>query len=436
MRLTAADPDPEPVMPNAVVTLLLIALFPAAPAGTDTARSDVRAVTAHQDSRPLPDAGRLLLSPAAGPVRVPFDLVANHIYLRGRVNDSDSLWVVLDSGAGGNVIDAAVAKAIGLEATSTGRGRGAGGEVEAGQVPSVTVKLPGVTLEDSPIATMPLESFRRRTGRAMDVIVGAPLIRRCVLRVDYAAQVLEFLPAETFDYQGKGAIVPVTFRFGHPYITARVTLPGGKPIEGQFVVDLGSSQAVILTPTFAEKNHALEALGRTIEGRGLGVGGQLTSRIGRIASVEVGGVTFQQPITGLPGSAQNYVAASDAIGNIGGEIMRRFTVTLDYARERMILEPNAQIGEPFEADMSGLGLRMGPDGSNALEVDWIQPDSPASQAGVQPQDLIEKVDGKGALELGMRGMRELSRRNGERHVLSIRRGDRTMEIALTYRRMI
>ena len=147
-------------------------------------------------------------------------------------------------------------------------------------------------------------------------------------------------------------------------------------------------------------------------------------------------MTFQQPITGLPGSAQNYVAANDAIGNIGGEIMRRFTVTLDYSRERMILEPNAQVGEPFEADMSGLGLRMGPDGLNALEVDWIQPDSPASEAGVQPNDLIEKVDGKAALEVGMRGMRELSRRNGERHVLSIRRGDRTMEIALTYRRMI
>jgi hypothetical protein len=385
---------------------------------------------------PAADSVRLTLTPEGGPVRIPFDLLANHIYLRGRVNDSDSLWVVLDSGAGGDVIDAAVAKAIGLVATSTGRGRGAGGEVETGTVPSVSVKLPGVTLDGAPIQTMPLEPFRRRSGRPMDVIVGAPLIQRCVLRVDYAAQVLEFLPAETFDYQGKGAIVPVTFRFGHPYITARITLAGQKPIEGQFVVDLGSSQAVILTPAFAEKHHALETLGPTIEGHGLGVGGQLSSRIGRIASVEVGGVTFPQPITSLPISSGSYVGASDAIGNIGGEIMRRFTVTLDYSRQRMILEPNAQVGEPFEADMSGLGLQVGPEGSNALEVQWIQPDSPAAQAGIQPDDLIEKVDGKAALEVGMRGMREISRRSGERHVLSIRRGDRTLEIAFTTRRMI
>src|SRR5215471_10752391 len=87
---------------------------------------------------PIDDSVQLTLTPKGGPARIPFDLMGNHIYMRGRVNDSDSLWVVLDSGAGGDVIDAAVAKAIGLEATSTGRGRGAGGEVETGRVPSVT----------------------------------------------------------------------------------------------------------------------------------------------------------------------------------------------------------------------------------------------------------------------------------------------------------
>src|SRR5262249_43237920 len=101
-------------------------------------------------ARPIDDSVQLTLTPPRGPARVPFDFMSNHIYMRGRVNDSDSLWVVLDSGAGGDVIDAAVARSIGLEVTSTGRGRGAGGEVETGQIPSVTVKLPGVTLEGAP----------------------------------------------------------------------------------------------------------------------------------------------------------------------------------------------------------------------------------------------------------------------------------------------
>jgi hypothetical protein len=415
---------------------LLITMVAAAPAGGDTANSDVTVQSPPPAHDHPADTGRLILAPESGPVRVPFDLLVNHIYLRGRVNDSDSLWVVLDSGAGGNVIDATVAKRLGLTVTSMGRGRGAGGYVDAGQVPSVSVKLPGVTLDSVPISTMPLESFRRQSGRPMDVIVGQPLIERCVLRIDYASRMLEFLPAQTFQYAGKGAIVPLTIRFGHPYIQARITLPGHAPIKGQFVVDLGSSQAVILTPAFIEKQHVLDGIGRTIEARGRGVGGLLLSRVGRIPSVEVGGTTFERPITMLPMSAGAMVGAPDAIGNIGGEIMRRFTVTLDYSRKRMILEPNAQLREPFDADMSGLGARMGPDGSNALEVEWIQSDSPASEGGVQPNDLIERIDGRPALEIGVSGLRAMSRHDGERHVLSIRRGDQILEIPITNRRMI
>jgi len=415
---------------------LLIMMVAVASAGGVTPNTDATVVASPPAHDHPADTGRLLLAPESGPVRVPFDLLVNHIYMRGRVNDSDSLWIVLDSGAGGNVIDAAVAKQLGLTVASMGRGRGAGGYVDAGQVPSVSVKLPGVTLDSVPISTMPLESFKRQSGRPMDVIVGQPLIERCVLRIDYASRMLEFLPAQTFQYAGKGAIVPLTFRYGHPYIRARITLPGHAPIEGQFVVDLGSSQAVILTPAFIEERHVLDDIGRTIEARGHGVGGQLLARVGRIGSVEVGGTTFERPITMLPVSSGAMVGASDAIGNIGGEIMRRFTVTLDYSRNRMILEPNAQLREPFDADMSGLGARMGPDGSNALEVEWIQSDSPASEAGVQPNDLIERIDGRPALEIGVSGLRAMSRHDGERHVLSIRRGDQTLEIRITNRRMI
>ena len=418
------------------LSLFLATVLAAAPAGTAAADSDAAIATAGPAHAHPPDMGRLILTPESGPARVPFDLFANHIYMRGRVNDSDSLWVVLDSGAGSNAIDDELAKALGLRVTSMGRGRGAGGYVDSGQIPSVSVKLPGVTLDSVPIATMPLAPFKRQSGRPMDVIVGAPLIQRCVLRIDYASRMLEFLPARTFEYKGKGTILPLTFENGHPYITARITLPGRKPIKGRFVIDLGSSQAVILTPQFIEKRHVMDGIGHTIEGRGRGVGGQMSTRAARIPGIELGGITFEHPVTMLPVSSQSMVGASDAIGNIGGEIMRRFTVTLDYPRQRMILEPNAQFGDPFEADMGGLGMRMGPDGSNALEVEWIQKDSPASEAGFLPNDLIEKVDGKPALEVGVRGLREMCRRDGEHHVFSVRRGDQTLEIAFTTRRMI
>ena len=49
------------------------------------------------------DAGHLEVEPGSGGASMPFDLRGNHIYLRGRIGDSDSLWIVLDTGASGNV---------------------------------------------------------------------------------------------------------------------------------------------------------------------------------------------------------------------------------------------------------------------------------------------------------------------------------------------
>ena len=37
-------------------------------------------------------------------VEIPFLLRTNHILVRGRANDSDSLWFIVDSGAGSHVL--------------------------------------------------------------------------------------------------------------------------------------------------------------------------------------------------------------------------------------------------------------------------------------------------------------------------------------------
>lgn len=384
----------------------------------------------------LPDEGVLTFEPAPGPARIPFDLRSNHIYFRGRVNDSDSLWFVLDSGAGANVVEEGVAKRLGLEVAERLPARGAGGVVMAGRIPNAKVSAPGATLAGSPIIAMPLDAFLRQSGRPMEAILGYPLFQRCVVRIDYAGRTIELHPAAAFDYRGKGVILPLTFENRHPHVTAKVTLPGREPVEGRFVIDLGSSQALILSPWLAREQGASEAIGKTVEARGRGVGGTVPARMGRAERLELGGFRFERPLTVLPDDGSTPLNAPGLYGNIGGDILQRFTVIFDYSRQRMILEPNARLADPFEGDMSGIGPRMGPDGSRALEVEWIQADSPAGEAGLKPDDLIESIDGRPALEVGVPGLKEMFRRPGNTHRLGIRRGGERLEIAITTRRLI
>jgi C-terminal processing protease CtpA/Prc len=67
---------------------------------------------------------------------------------------------------------------------------------------------------------------------------------------------------------------------------------------------------------------------------------------------------------------------------------------------------------------------------------WTQPDSPASEAGIQAGDAIESVNGAAPDSIGMPAVRAMFRRPGETYRLLLRRGDQTHEIALTTRRLI
>ena len=74
--------------------------------------------------------------------------------------------------------------------------------------------------------------------------------------------------------------------------------------------------------------------------------------------------------------------------------MRRFTVTWDYQHERMLLVPNSQLHDPFEADSSGLHLTVRPPAFNIIYVAAVLPGSPAAAAGLLVGDVITAINGK------------------------------------------
>ena len=87
-------------------------------------------------------------------------------------------------------------------------------------------------------------------------------------------------------------------------------------------------------------------------------------------------------------------------GIIGEEILRRFKVIFDFSHHRMILAPNARFKEPYEEDMSGISITPEEtSGSKVFRVRQVVANTPGSEAGLQPDDLITAVDGQPAASL-------------------------------------
>ena len=368
---------------------------------------------------------------------IPFLLRNNHVYVRGTVNASDSLWFFVDTGAGSNVISAESVPRLGLKTEGLGEAHGAGGTVAAGRVVGATIRIAGLEFGDVLTASIPLEPVATQVGLPVEGIVGSPLFQNAVVEFDYARSVLVVHAPGTFHYAGPGKSVPIEIRPNqHPYVKAAVTLQGGKPITESFVIDTGSASALILGPQFVDQHHALDSLPKSITGRSGGVGGSSFNQVGRVASLALGPYTLEQPITTFMQKTAGTISDAIAGGNIGGDVLRRFKVIFDYKGKTMTLEPTALYGTPFEADMSGIVPQVLTDGSRGVSVAAIQPDSPASEAGVKAGDLLESVDGAPLDATSLADVRARLRRPGETVRLGLRRGAVRSEVKLVTRRLI
>ena len=388
-----------------------------------------------------PDSTGCATAPAASastqPATIPIDVFSNHVYVKVCAGDRP-LDFILDTGAGATFFDLHTAERFGINLGPSFVGRGAGaGTIAGAQLSDARVRLAGSPLVQPVPSALDLSRLPPREGHRVDGILGYDFIKRFVVAIDYVKQELRLYDAASFKYEGSGTSIPVTFSANHPHVDAEVGLSDGTTLKGRMVVDVGAAGSLSLTKPFVEENHLRDRVGPTIHRRaGGGVGGAVMADVGRVASLKLGAVEVARPVTSLVGDSAGVMSGNaEWVGNIGGDILRRFTVFLDYAHRRMILEPHPGVEEPFEADMSGLGLIMD-DSLTTAAVDYVVPGMAATDAGLVAGDTLVSIDGKPANAAAIRELRKRFRRDGERVVLTVRRGGEVKTVTLVMRRLV
>lgn len=366
--------------------------------------------------------------------RVPFEMNGNSLFLQVRVNGSEPRWFVLDTGAAVTVFNSTLVESLGLKAGRGGTLAGAGGNVQSTRIAGVALDVGGAAFKDLSVAALPLAAIENTVGRAIDGILGAELFKRYVVEINYEANELTLYEPAGYAYAGRGESLPLSFQQNHPHVRAQIALPGRPPLEGDFVIDAGSNLQLILLPAFVEQHRLRDSVRPTLTTYGRGVGGEVPLPIGRAESIRFGGFTLRQPVTAFP-STGTFGTAGKA-GNIGTAILRRFRVVFDYSRKLIHLEPAKNFSEPFEADMSGLGLASEGPSFSVFKVVRVLPATPAAEAGLRQGDEIVTVNGRPVAGTRLAELRERLRRPDQRLSLRVRRGAETLEIELKTRRLV
>ena len=327
---------------------------------------------------------------------VPFENEGGLLFVTLGVGPSRPLTFLLDTGFDDTILDAAVAQELHLAARDTRKEAVPGGALETAAMPPVEIRLPGLTVPDVRMQTLPLGEIARFPGRRIDGILGHTVLSRFVLTVDYPGQRLLFEDPDRFVAAGAGPSLamtePMIEEDRQVFVHARVKVAGRPPVDGTFKLDTAGLDVMGFNNNFARTNRWDFPPEAVILSPGIAAGGTTQGYQFRGEWVEFGGHRFERPFLGVTTDSGGFENRPNA-GTIGAALLSRFIVVFDYPHGRLFLRPGPGIRAPLPHDSVGAMLRSSAD-FRILEVFRILPGSPAAAAGLCEGDRIVTVDGQ------------------------------------------
>lgn len=377
---------------------------------------------------------------AARPTReCPIEIGSNKPWVQVSINNSEPMWFILDTGAGGgSVVSKEAAERLGLERsneTDEHIGAGEGVRVGISTIPSAMLEVAGDTMTVREMMVFSLAHVAPFEGRRLEGLLGSDFLWRNVVEIDYAKRKMRIIDPADYTPSSSAIVVPINADEGLCMAEGVIQRKGEKPIPCRFVIDTGVRTTLILYSPFVKKHRFLETgepmITATVGG---GAGGETKGDLDRLEALGIGPARFDNPPVIYSRDSVGVFAGEDADGIIGGEILRRCKTTFDYPHDRLVLEPYPD-QKPFEYDMSGTFLVGGGNEYNRVTIFSVAARTPAAEAGLMKGDEIVSVDKQATSKLGLDGVRGLFRSQAT-YRLEVRRGKEVLNIDLKTRRLV
>jgi predicted aspartyl protease len=292
---------------------------------------------------------------------------------------------LLDTGADYNVISPEAAAKLGLKLSEERfPASGGGGSIDPvpfARIDDLAVGTAHLRDEIAFVIPLPVE-FK------YDGVLGANFFRAFSPRFDYADSRLGLTLSQYFKPPAGVTAIPIQL-VNNQKILVNATAAG---ISGLYSLDTGAGDALTIFTPVVERYGLRSIYTPSIRVRsGVSVSGRDVADTVRLPEISIGPHRFAKVVADLSLARGGLFGSDGWIGNLGAEIFRRFTVTIDYRTKSLYLEPNANFDDRFWANNTGLtiGIETG-----TIKVLEVIAGSPAWDAGVSASDTIIAVNGQ------------------------------------------
>lgn len=273
---------------------------------------------------------------------IPFTLEKSCIYFYCKVNSSDSLKFLFDTGADGSVINEQSKQKITLKINDQSLNVGSNGANLVSQSTDNTITFGNITKTNIDFTIIPYGTT------AFDGVFGTNLMTEHVIEIDYSKNELRFYEPATYnkdlsDYDALKIYLPGNYMSIKGSITIK-----GKRYGGLFGLDTGADNVLTLSSPFVAGNELVD---KTVKiGASVSQGSDGTeyeNPLVLLPQVGIGLKSFYRIPADLSMSKEGIDAATDKIGFLGNNFLKRFNMVIHLKRGFIFLAPNHNLYTDF-----------------------------------------------------------------------------------------
>ena len=316
-------------------------------------------------------------------------LTGGVVIIRAQVNNyADSLNFILDTGSGGISLDSSTVSKYNMPIHPSEKTiKGIGGIRKVSFLYNASLQIPGLKVDNLNFHVNDYSILSEVYGVNIDGIIGYSFFNRYIVKLDYDSSLIHVFTQGQYTY-------PITGHMLNPMFTSLPIQPIRFSDNGsfyhRFFLDTGGGLNVLLSERYVNDSALLRQKRRgPFVTQAEGLGGRVNMRLTTIRSLRLGPYRFRNIPTLLFDDEYNVLNYPFVGGLIGNDLLRRFNMVINYAKQEIHISPNTHFSDKFDYAYTGLSLyRI----NDKIVVDDVVPGSPAAKAGFQINDIIISVD--------------------------------------------